>query len=425
MIAPTENRERRWAILVLLVAVFLLIQYSPSDPALEEDFDLSSLDPLQAIATGTLHRQLAMVTLGFLGIFGVPGWPRNPLEVRSFLGWVILFFLLWVLLSLLWAESRGLAFRRIAAFGMICLGALAFIRHYTIEDLPVFAFAATGTYLLAGLLFEAWTGAFRPSLATYRFSGLMHPNSQAIQGAVFLFASIAISRDPRFARWRPWLRILPALALVLLFLTKSRTTFVSSLASVGLFAALSLTTPRKLALLLSCAWLACLALLFLPADAIVPVLFKPLFLGREYSDIHTLTGRVDIWRQSLAFAWQRPFLGYGFGCFWTENRILDFHEVAGWPATHAHSAYIDLWLGLGLAGVVSYVLIMCEGVRRAIALRRVEGGRDLDFVLLLFVYTLLNGALETVLPYPGTLTFLVFSALGFLAFRPPGERVAA
>jgi O-antigen ligase len=419
--AISLDRHTNWhkAIPLLLVAVFFIIQYNPYQQITEEVGNPEIYESLQAIKTGSALRQVALFSLGLFGMLGVFGYRRKRLRVEGWLGWAVLLFLFLALLSILWAEDRGLTGRRLVAFAMVCLGALAFAQFYNPEDLVSFALLATGTYLLIGVSAEITSGSFHPLQKDYRFSGLMDPNNQAMNCAVLFFASLVSADSRNGNRYRRLLLVLSATAFLFLFLTKSRTTLAGATLALGAYWMLGASTYRKVAVFLGCVWFACCILLFLPDGAFVSISSKTIFPGRDISDIGTLTGRTDIWKACLSYIAIHPLLGYGFGSFWSTNRTLIVEEVAGWVASSGHSTYIDLVLSLGLVGLVLYVVMIAGGIRRSAILSSFTHRSCYGFLYALLVYCVFLGFLETVFPNPGLLTFLVLSGLTHLTFQPP------
>ncbi|WP_159449629.1 O-antigen ligase [Demequina sp. NBRC 110057] len=78
-----------------------------------------------------------------------------------------------------------------------------------------------------------------------------------------------------------------------------------------------------------------------------------------------LTNRTFIWDEVVHYAWQRPE-GWGFVGYWPVwdepySSIVDsVQEQAGWPVvpTHAHNAFLDAWLQLGLIGLALLLVIV-------------------------------------------------------------------
>lgn len=67
----------------------------------------------------------------------------------------------------------------------------------------------------------------------------------------------------------------------------------------------------------------------------------------------TFTGRNDIWQFALDSISDRPWLGHGFGAFWETPFTVFQPSYDGSMATtasHAHNAFLDLTLTIGLVG---------------------------------------------------------------------------
>jgi O-antigen ligase len=89
---------------------------------------------------------------------------------------------------------------------------------------------------------------------------------------------------------------------------------------------------------------------------------------------------------------QRPLLGYGFGAFWDALGPGEAVRAAvGWVTPHAHNGFLDLWLDMGLVGLLTFVTRYMVGVRRAWAMMRssadAEGFWPLAYLL---VFLLIN-----------------------------------
>ena len=83
-------------------------------------------------------------------------------------------------------------------------------------------------------------------------------------------------------------------------------------------------------------------------------------LGRD----ETLTGRTEIWAILLPDVEKHPFLGYGFGGYWTSET----HKEE--KIREAHSGYLDALLDLGFVGLfllAIYLLSFCRKAQRKMA----------------------------------------------------------
>ena len=83
----------------------------------------------------------------------------------------------------------------------------------------------------------------------------------------------------------------------------------------------------------------------------------------------TLTGRTDLWAAVFEKIWQRPWLGYGYGGFWRGlgGESADVWGVVRWEAPHSHNGFLDLWLDLGLLGLLTFALSFIILGLRAVA----------------------------------------------------------
>lgn len=72
----------------------------------------------------------------------------------------------------------------------------------------------------------------------------------------------------------------------------------------------------------------------------------------------TLTGRTLLWPAVLYKIWQRPWLGYGYGGFWLgwDGESADVWRIVRWEVPHAHNGFLDVWLNIGLLGLLAFAL---------------------------------------------------------------------
>jgi O-antigen ligase len=79
-----------------------------------------------------------------------------------------------------------------------------------------------------------------------------------------------------------------------------------------------------------------------------------------------LTGRLDIWSAVIALAQQRPVAGWGWVSWWVPW-VAPFDTLAfeaGVRQLHAHNAWLDIFLQLGVIGLVAFgALILSTTIR--------------------------------------------------------------
>lgn len=142
----------------------------------------------------------------------------------------------------------------------------------------------------------------------------------------------------------------------------------------------------------------------------------------------TLTDRTAIWAPLLSVAMQRPLLGYGFGGFWTEQK-LDYYMI-----NEAHSGYLDTLLSIGFIGLLLFSAFLFSSARKALKL--LSHDFDWGIIWICFILmTALHNITETSFPSLSihltavVLFFSVFSVsystleLGEPAMNKPDARV--
>jgi exopolysaccharide production protein ExoQ len=88
----------------------------------------------------------------------------------------------------------------------------------------------------------------------------------------------------------------------------------------------------------------------------------------------TLTGRTQLWSFLIDMAREKPILGYGYSGFWhagngPSGQVWLAFE---WLPTHAHNGLLDLWLELGIVGVIVLGTVLAIAFRDAVIVARTE-----------------------------------------------------
>lgn len=172
----------------------------------------------------------------------------------------------------------------------------------------------------------------------------------ALISVIVFFIQLASRSVGRF--WGSfWLLV----AFFTLFLTRSATIFVDLVVVmiVGLMAILVRRTAGRVRALSYGAIVLVLAVLATVGFFLRnPVLH---LLGKSAD----LTGRIGIWEGVIEVAAQRPAFGWGWISYW-DPAIEPFKHIAvrnGLVVMHAHDAWLDVWLQLGIVGLVLFALI--------------------------------------------------------------------
>ncbi|MDR0306536.1 MAG: O-antigen ligase family protein [Chitinispirillales bacterium] len=103
-----------------------------------------------------------------------------------------------------------------------------------------------------------------------------------------------------------------------------------------------------------------LTLLFL-TEAMLEVFFKTSifnFVLASTGRDATLTGRTELWEAVIALGMKQPLLGGGYGAFWLGNFSNNLWQVFVWHPTQAHNGYIDIFVDLGIVGLVVVISLI-------------------------------------------------------------------
>jgi len=75
----------------------------------------------------------------------------------------------------------------------------------------------------------------------------------------------------------------------------------------------------------------------------------------------TATDRVDLWQLVVREIGQKPVLGYGLGGFWLglDGPSGAIWKQEKWHPPHSHNGFLDLWLHLGIIGLILFLMSFC------------------------------------------------------------------
>jgi O-antigen ligase len=76
----------------------------------------------------------------------------------------------------------------------------------------------------------------------------------------------------------------------------------------------------------------------------------------------TLTGRTDLWASVLELS-TNPILGAGYASFWLGDRLATLWDLYFFRPTQAHNGYLEIYLNLGILGVICLLGILFSSYR--------------------------------------------------------------
>ncbi len=84
----------------------------------------------------------------------------------------------------------------------------------------------------------------------------------------------------------------------------------------------------------------------------------------EFSTLAPLTGRTAIWHEVWLSILRHPALGYGFSAFWRgmQGASWDVIVALHFVLFHAHNGFLEIWLELGVAGLLLFAAGFARGL---------------------------------------------------------------
>lgn len=126
----------------------------------------------------------------------------------------------------------------------------------------------------------------------------------------------------------------------------------------------------------------------------------------------TLTGRVPLWELVDREISDRWFLGYGYQAFWTTANPEATHMwfKLGWPAPHAHNGYRDILLSFGITGMIPFVLMLPQAIRRGAVLHCHDTQYGWLWLNVLTIMILVINLTESIFFVQNDAIFILFTA---------------
>lgn len=121
----------------------------------------------------------------------------------------------------------------------------------------------------------------------------------------------------------------------------------------------------------------------------------------------TLSGRTDLWRDLIPLGIRNLFFGSGFGGFWTINVMQQLKEIHTWGPAQSHNGYIEIFLHLGLFGLIIFLFTTFSAVTGSIKQCALEI-RYGQLRIVLLVVALLHNFTESSFIRPTHLIWVTF-----------------
>lgn len=266
--------------------------------------------------------------------------------------WLFIGFLL---ISVVWAaDFNESLYMSLKLIGTVLIGLSLGVRYSLKEQLQILAWAfglAVILSLFYGIALPA-RGIMTEGSLSGNWKGIyVHKNqlgrNMVLSTMVFMLQAMSCQRY----RWLTYSGVF--FSFVLIILSRSSTAL---LVVVTLLALL----PLYRALRWSYSWLIpFFSVIILSIGSLSLLIVSQLdkFFGVFGKDT-TLTGRIPLWEKVLAKIWEHPWLGYGYGGFWTKpnGEAADIWITETWEPGNSHNGLLDIWLSVGIVGVLLAIL---------------------------------------------------------------------
>jgi exopolysaccharide production protein ExoQ len=313
----------------------------------------------------------------------------------------LLAFLALTVLSIAWSDYRLYTIVASLLAIVTVVGALALSISFTLSDLVRLLGHALRIILAGSIVFELvvavivrhpftpwWTdyGNQKVHAAEYWSRDLLFRGGQ-IQGimgnsnllgfvallGVIVFAAELIGHRLR----RGWSVLWIVVALADLALTRSATVAIAAVLVV--VAAVIILLLRRAQTARGRTAISVVAIVVIVIGAVGAFVLRAPLL-RLLNKSSTLTGRTGIWHEVIVLAGQRPVVGWGWISYWVPG-LAPFarpqFRIGGIQYLQAHDAWLDLWLQLGIVGVVVFAAFALSTLVRSwlLAVDRLPAGR--------------------------------------------------
>jgi O-antigen ligase len=420
--AKPSQLQNRWRSLPWGTVLFIAAVFVYATPII--NFNLATINATDAVdavtqklSGGNIGRQIALIALGAFALVGLLRRKEKRFQINGILGWLILFYLGWAVLSIMWSIDPRFTIKRVGILVMLSVGALYVADRFSLQETIALVYFINAIYFFSAVFLLIKTGYFQPLNPSWRFGFNVHPITQGWQLGLLILASFALAKTAE--KKRVVYYGIALIAFFFLVLTRSRGPLLGFMAGFTVFLGLVAPMRYQVAFFLGIVIIGCL-LVFLPDDVLNTYGVNIITVGRGeegLGSMTTLSGRIPLWRECLSSALERPLLGHGYNSFFAPINIAPFNKKIGWIAATPHSGYIGTVLGLGYTGVVVFVLILFLAIKMSVRL----GMRDSDYAFMAAVLVWLCVCLyaeEDLLtrPYfPCFVWMIVLAKLGFLA----------
>ena len=377
----------------------------------------ATADRLTEVNAGSTVSRLVIVGWAFLCFLT----GKQKVTWNSTFLWISVIFAVFLASSVLWSIHPKHTVFKLGVLLVLTLSAYGLASRFTLRQMLNIICCTCLAFVVIGVVAEIAHGTFRP-WGNYRFIGTCHPNTLAVYAAVMcMSARMYLVKDQSTLVAMTML----AIGVVVILMTKSRTTFGAVVISMLATQVVSVRGNNRILLIavgFFAMGLVAIGTLFLSQQATVQ-LGNIVAMGRG-DDVSSLTGRLPLWEELLSWINKRPFLGYGYMAFWDADRVEKLSEMFKWEIPHGHNMYLDITLDIGIIGLIAYSIWFFSALQRAVKLFIKTNAIEFAIGFGIGVFALINGCAESFFKIPTFHLFILMSCFFGLLFEQPDESAA-
>lgn len=324
----------------------------------------------------------------------------------------IIILILLATLSLLWSVYPSITFTRIVALiGTTLFGIYLSVRYNSLKKHLLIISLTFGVILILSLVFSLGLPKYGISSGIHAGSwrGIYyHKNAfgkwMVMSAVVFLLQCIKINKN--LFIWQAAL----GLSLVMVVFSKSSAALIvfSGLTIICFLLGTMRLKYELMMPVISCSILLTTIITIWMLDNAEAILN---IFGKDT----TFTGRTDLWNVLIEMALERPWLGYGYGAFWSSNGAAEeVWRIFSWQPPNGHNGYIDIWLNVGLIGLLIFSLGFIKNLAVSLILVRRDGTPEAQLPFMLLIYLAISNFSETGLMVQNDFLWVVYVSLSYL-----------
>ena len=415
----------------ILFMFFILYIFSQTSPfnfnyptimAEGENFEGGTAGMIERSAAGNMKRRVGLICLASALAFSLAR-SRYRYQMNGPLAWMIVFYLAWILSSLMWSVDTMYTLRRLIVAFMMWGAAISLAAQLSWNQIVRLAVFVAGVTLFLGVGNEMKLGTFAPTNQGWRLGGVFHAVTMAWNISLFVLSTMYLVTTEKRPVIRNLLWGLVIIGMFFLFLTRTRTAMIACLLSAGFYWTFIVPSLKRVLFVLGIIIFVTAAYIFV-GEQLGRVGGSAVTMGRGEAankQVGNLTGRVPLWNYSFKFAAERPLHGYGYVTFLNKKNIDQIFKEIGWAPVSLHSAYVTELMGTGFVGLSAFVAVLVLSLIRAWRLAK-QNPHMYYYVFAVIVWAVIINMLEAGLGFGMTfMTFYVMLLEAKLAFSAPEE----